>query len=437
MLRILRKINLVLLVLATLQGLALWHAQSASAVTVTPFLYEPFYGNWRDSSKKYDAYPVNINASFDHNLPDNGQNGDTNFSFRDGSSPVPYATCQASTNMADWEKLCYFGHTGIDYNLIYAPVTAAYSGTVQYAGWMSTTHDNADLGLMIRLEHKVDGSSAANYRTIYGHLSALIAYTGETIKGEWRTYQGTTWRWHPQIATSGSTGKSPGRHLHFEVRTWYNNAWRVVDPFGWTGSSADPWVGAGGPPSVNLWAAPRRQYPPPGDGPVVIDDNDTNTGGFSASIGWTPDWGGYNNGRLRYRYNSQTQTAWAKWNPTVPIRTVYEIQVFIPNYPANYETVRTHAASYQIYNNGGFLRNVIVDQHRVGIHINGSGVIDGRESKWVSLGRYEFFVGSNSYVRVTDARPAICNTATDSTCSQWYSESSKMIVVDAARFYAN
>ncbi|NJN98770.1 MAG: hypothetical protein HC875_34095 [Anaerolineales bacterium] len=170
---------------------------------------------------------------------------------------------------------------------------------------------------------------------------------------------------------------------------------------------------------------------------MVIDDNSTNTGGFSASSGWNPVATGGYNGDLRHRTNSSSETGWAKWKATVPIRTVYEIQVFIPAYPANYETVRTHAANYQIYNNGQLIRNVIVDQHRVGIHINDNGVIDGRESKWVSLGRYEFYAGSNSYVRLTNARPAICDNATDSTCSQWYSESSKMIVVDAARFYAN
>ena len=253
MLRILRKINLVLLVLVALQGVALWRAQSASAVST--FLYEPFYGNWRESTKKYDAYPVNINASFDHNLPQG--NANQTFSFRDGSTPKPAADCNNSNVPADWEKLCYNGHSGIDYNLQYAPVVAAYSGVVQYAGWNSPTHDNVDLGLMIRINHKV-GSSTANYRTIYGHLSTLIGYTGQIID----PYDPAK-KSHFQIATSGNTGNSFGPHLHFEVRTWFNNAWRLVDPYAWTGSSTDPWVNAGGPTSVNLWVANRRQYPHP------------------------------------------------------------------------------------------------------------------------------------------------------------------------------
>lgn len=88
-----------------------------------------------------------------------------------------------------------------------APVWASDTGTVIYAGWNDTGY-----GYMIEIDHN------NGYQTLYAHLSAIYVSCGSNV------YQGTT------IASAGSTGKSTGSHLHFEVR--YNggfvNPWSVL-----------------------------------------------------------------------------------------------------------------------------------------------------------------------------------------------------------------
>lgn len=55
-------------------------------------------------------------------------------------------------------------------------------------------------GNYIVIEH------ADGFNTLYGHCDSIVAKTGDTVK------QGDI------IATVGSTGRSTGNHLHFEVR---------------------------------------------------------------------------------------------------------------------------------------------------------------------------------------------------------------------------
>jgi len=75
-----------------------------------------------------------------------------------------------------------------------APVKAALSGLVTFAGVDSV------FGHMIIVEH--DGELT----TVYGHNSQLLVKVGDRVKA------GQT------IARLGSTGRSSGPHLHFEVR---------------------------------------------------------------------------------------------------------------------------------------------------------------------------------------------------------------------------
>lgn len=86
-------------------------------------------------------------------------------------------------------------HSGQD---IAAPkgiaVTACADGTIAYAGWM---HGYGDV---VIIEHK-NGVS-----TRYGHLSRILVSVGQTISGG------------DEIGEVGSTGRSTGPHLHFEVR---------------------------------------------------------------------------------------------------------------------------------------------------------------------------------------------------------------------------
>lgn len=99
-------------------------------------------------------------------------------------------------------------HLGIDIAAAEGtPVYASDSGTVIYAGWNDTGY-----GYMIEIDHN------NGYQTLYAHLSALYIRCGSSV------FQGTT------IAAAGSTGKSTGSHLHFEVRLngGFVNPWSIL-----------------------------------------------------------------------------------------------------------------------------------------------------------------------------------------------------------------
>jgi len=87
-------------------------------------------------------------------------------------------------------------HKGIDISApVGTPVYAAESGTVIEAGYKQSGYGN-----LIVIKH---GNDMATY---YGHLSKIISSKGSKVeKGE-------------LIGNVGSTGKSTGPHLHFEIR---------------------------------------------------------------------------------------------------------------------------------------------------------------------------------------------------------------------------
>lgn len=75
------------------------------------------------------------------------------------------------------------------------PVLAADSGTVTFSGCMAWGY-----GCHIIISHN------NGYETLYGHLSSLGVSAGQVVgKGQ-------------QIGIMGSTGRSTGTHLHFEIR---------------------------------------------------------------------------------------------------------------------------------------------------------------------------------------------------------------------------
>lgn len=87
-------------------------------------------------------------------------------------------------------------HTGVDIgDHIGQPIYAAANGKVIRSGW-----NKGGYGNYIIIDH------GNGIQTLYGHASALLVEEGQVVsRGE-------------QIAKIGSTGRSTGPHLHFEVR---------------------------------------------------------------------------------------------------------------------------------------------------------------------------------------------------------------------------
>jgi murein DD-endopeptidase MepM/ murein hydrolase activator NlpD len=87
-------------------------------------------------------------------------------------------------------------HPGIDLaGAIGTPIYATADGTVLRAGWNSGGYGN-----LIEIDH------GRGITTRFGHLSAIMVHAGDKItRGE-------------LIGRMGSTGRSTGSHLHYEVR---------------------------------------------------------------------------------------------------------------------------------------------------------------------------------------------------------------------------
>ncbi|MBS7527348.1 peptidoglycan DD-metalloendopeptidase family protein [Fusibacter paucivorans] len=89
-------------------------------------------------------------------------------------------------------------HNGLDIaNDKGTAIRAAGTGIITYSGY------NGDFGNVIIIDH------GYGYKSVYGHCSELLIEEGTRVE------KGTL------IAKMGSTGKSTGTHLHFEVR--YND----------------------------------------------------------------------------------------------------------------------------------------------------------------------------------------------------------------------
>jgi len=87
-------------------------------------------------------------------------------------------------------------HPGIDLAGAYGtPIYATADGTVLRAGWNSGGYGN-----LVEIDH------GRGITTRYGHMSAIIVQAGDHVtRGQ-------------QIGRMGSTGRSTGNHLHYEVR---------------------------------------------------------------------------------------------------------------------------------------------------------------------------------------------------------------------------
>ncbi|MFL7892544.1 MAG: peptidoglycan DD-metalloendopeptidase family protein [Anaerolineales bacterium] len=86
-------------------------------------------------------------------------------------------------------------HFGIDIDGdLGEPMWAADSGVVVYAGW-----NNFGYGNMVVIDH------GNGWQTAYAHMQVITVVCGQSV------FQGTP------IGTIGSTGKSSGPHIHFEM----------------------------------------------------------------------------------------------------------------------------------------------------------------------------------------------------------------------------
>jgi murein DD-endopeptidase MepM/ murein hydrolase activator NlpD len=100
-------------------------------------------------------------------------------------------------------------HAGLDIAVPKGtPVNSPAEAVVVYAGW------KGDYGKMIELDH------GNGYTTRFGHLSLIEVEVGDRVmKGQ-------------IIGAVGSTGRSTGPHLHYEVRF----QGKAIDPIGYLGT---------------------------------------------------------------------------------------------------------------------------------------------------------------------------------------------------------
>lgn len=103
-------------------------------------------------------------------------------------------------------------HLGMDIaNVTGTPVSAAASGIVSYAGNMG------GYGNVVIVTHSINGQTHA---TVYGHMSSINVSVGQSVS------QGQ------QVGGMGSTGRSTGTHLHFEIHVgpWNGARSNAVNP---------------------------------------------------------------------------------------------------------------------------------------------------------------------------------------------------------------
>lgn len=104
-------------------------------------------------------------------------------------------------------------HPGLDIDVPFgSPVHAVADGVVTYAGV------RPGYGKVVEIDH------GNGYMTRYAHNSKLLAHVGE------RVHAGDI------ISDVGSTGRSTGPHVHFEV--WYHG--RVVNPLAFVRNTRNP-----------------------------------------------------------------------------------------------------------------------------------------------------------------------------------------------------
>ena len=99
------------------------------------------------------------------------------------------------TSKYGWRRNGTEFHTGIDYaNSVGTPIHASEDGIVTSAKW------SGNYGYLVKVQH------SGGFETYYAHCSRFNVEVGDEVK------QGDV------IAYVGSTGRSTGPHVHFEIR---------------------------------------------------------------------------------------------------------------------------------------------------------------------------------------------------------------------------
>ena len=149
-------------------------------------------------SQKFKTVP-NAQAYFNPDVTgserDLSQPGNRFPSHRTGETNISLAWPAQGTLTSRFGRRWGRMHKGIDIaGPVGTPIQAAADGIVIKAGWQSGGYGN-----LIEVKHN-DGTI-----TRYGHNSRLLVSVGQVVQ------QGH------QIAAMGSTGRSTGSHLHFEI----------------------------------------------------------------------------------------------------------------------------------------------------------------------------------------------------------------------------
>jgi hypothetical protein len=365
---------------------------NAPALVVAPFLYPPFPGNASQESIFDHSTP---NYTFDNKVVAfTGDEANKNCpSPAPAGTPPPQAgVCNAggggywSYSLGDW--VYYDGHDGIDFGISYRPVyAAADADQIVYAGWWDPQNHKINLGIYVRLHH------ANGYNTYYGHMSSVAVQACGT--------PGCTFVPHGEmLGISGTTGNSSGPHLHLLVR---NPANKSVDPYGWKGSGADPWInnqpeslwvaypslvyyGAKIYPSGNQLAFP----PTPATG-LVVDDGSVNFVETPIDCWLDISVGSAQGGVMRYsKPRTTAPTCSAQWNLPAGVNDgMYSVYVRIPAVKATSE-----GAIYSIHH-AGKTDQIVMNQE---VFPNIYYVTDG----WVYIGKYNFTATGDEYVELTN-----------------------------------
>ena len=219
---------------------------TSPTTTIDPFLTRPYWHAHVVTSIFDHCHPDYTRddrvCEFDGTVAIKGNGADP--SFNSGYAITPGGS----------DYLYYDGHNGWDYALSYEPVVAAAGGTVQASG------PDGGFGNSVTIDH------GNGFGTRYAHMSQISVSPGDQVgRGQ-------------SLGTSGNTGNSSGPHLHFGV--YLMPSWTAIDPWGWTGSGADPWPSDTG----NLWigGSPHDAGP---DAPTGVT---ATVSGTSVTVKWTP-----------------------------------------------------------------------------------------------------------------------------------------------------